>query len=424
MNADAFLETIRENPDDDGPRLVYADWLEERGDPRSEFIRVQCELSRVEQDGDVPDLQGLQQREEDLLNAHRKEWLGPLAKFEKEHSLTAVFHRGFVERINVDTDLLVGEFETIDQALPALRSAVLYNVVDNIEGLALCPLLGRLSDLGIADWIYYSETQMLANSRHLQELKSIWLWVREYGQAQEVGLALIDAPGLEEVTLLHLYDSTQAAEPPAEETRWRLRVADELNERVLADRGAIFHVASSSNLLFNVRSSSEVGYLAGKLADRQGIAVVDRDDYLHVVGFDREGKYLGRETRSLRRDLLPPESQGEHNERWSRVQAYLKRAFGFEPGEARVREFVDSRGLAVHQFPSMTWRYLFVESERDADSKFLPTLPRRVHEWIESRRCVLDWDGEHYLEADGSVTKLNRSEPGILDRGNITNGSA
>ena len=39
---DAFLQAIIENPDDDAPRLLYADWLEERGDPRGEFIRVQC----------------------------------------------------------------------------------------------------------------------------------------------------------------------------------------------------------------------------------------------------------------------------------------------------------------------------------------------------------------------------------------------
>ena len=31
---EAFLQAIRENPDDDAPRLIYADWLEERGDPR------------------------------------------------------------------------------------------------------------------------------------------------------------------------------------------------------------------------------------------------------------------------------------------------------------------------------------------------------------------------------------------------------
>jgi uncharacterized protein (TIGR02996 family) len=36
-----FLDAIRERPDDDAPRLVYADWLEENGDPdHARFIRL------------------------------------------------------------------------------------------------------------------------------------------------------------------------------------------------------------------------------------------------------------------------------------------------------------------------------------------------------------------------------------------------
>ena len=45
---DAFLRAIIENPDDDTPRLVYADWLDEHGQSdRADFIRVQCELARL-----------------------------------------------------------------------------------------------------------------------------------------------------------------------------------------------------------------------------------------------------------------------------------------------------------------------------------------------------------------------------------------
>ena len=41
-----LITEVLDNPDDDDPRLVYADWLDEQGDPRGEFIRVQCELHR------------------------------------------------------------------------------------------------------------------------------------------------------------------------------------------------------------------------------------------------------------------------------------------------------------------------------------------------------------------------------------------
>src|SRR5260370_37026404 len=48
IEGSTFLRAIDENPDDDGPRLVYADWLEEHGDTaRAEVIRVQCELARL-----------------------------------------------------------------------------------------------------------------------------------------------------------------------------------------------------------------------------------------------------------------------------------------------------------------------------------------------------------------------------------------
>lgn len=40
VERDAFLRTAQERPDDDAPRLVYADWLEEQGDPQAELIRV------------------------------------------------------------------------------------------------------------------------------------------------------------------------------------------------------------------------------------------------------------------------------------------------------------------------------------------------------------------------------------------------
>ena len=44
---EAFLAAVANAPADDAPRLVYADWLDERGDPRGEFIRLQFEIARL-----------------------------------------------------------------------------------------------------------------------------------------------------------------------------------------------------------------------------------------------------------------------------------------------------------------------------------------------------------------------------------------
>ncbi len=47
---EAFIEDIAEHPEDDTPRLVFADWLEDHGDEaRAEFIRVQCQLANLDE---------------------------------------------------------------------------------------------------------------------------------------------------------------------------------------------------------------------------------------------------------------------------------------------------------------------------------------------------------------------------------------
>jgi uncharacterized protein (TIGR02996 family) len=87
---DAFLRAILESPEDDTPRLVYADWLEEQGDPRGEFIRVQCLLARI-REGD-PQRRSLQRRERELLGEHGPKWQGPL----RHLAGPLQFRRGFL----------------------------------------------------------------------------------------------------------------------------------------------------------------------------------------------------------------------------------------------------------------------------------------------------------------------------------------
>src|SRR3954468_15073383 len=46
MREEDFLGAIQATPGDTALRLAYADWLEERGDPRHELVRV-CEAMRA-----------------------------------------------------------------------------------------------------------------------------------------------------------------------------------------------------------------------------------------------------------------------------------------------------------------------------------------------------------------------------------------
>jgi uncharacterized protein (TIGR02996 family) len=74
---EALEAALVENPDDVAAHSAYADYLQEQGDPRGEFIQVQLEL----EDESKPAAQRkkLQQREASLLKAHAEEWLGDLA---------------------------------------------------------------------------------------------------------------------------------------------------------------------------------------------------------------------------------------------------------------------------------------------------------------------------------------------------------
>lgn len=47
-----FVRAVLANPDDATTRLVYADWLDERGDARGEFLRLHAELAGLPPDGE------------------------------------------------------------------------------------------------------------------------------------------------------------------------------------------------------------------------------------------------------------------------------------------------------------------------------------------------------------------------------------
>ena len=71
---DALLYAISDEPHDDLPRFVYADWLEENGDPqRAEFIRVQCQLDALSPLD--PDRLPWEIRQAELLQVHVSGWL-------------------------------------------------------------------------------------------------------------------------------------------------------------------------------------------------------------------------------------------------------------------------------------------------------------------------------------------------------------
>ena len=69
---EALLQAICSDPDNVTLRLVYADWLEDQGDPRADFIRVQCQLAEMDEDDER--WAGLKEEELRLLNRHGAGW--------------------------------------------------------------------------------------------------------------------------------------------------------------------------------------------------------------------------------------------------------------------------------------------------------------------------------------------------------------
>lgn len=70
----ALLRAVKDAPDDDTPRLVLADLLEEQGDPRGEFVRIQCRLAQSP--GNDPSCAVLQKRQDELWQQHNGQWAG------------------------------------------------------------------------------------------------------------------------------------------------------------------------------------------------------------------------------------------------------------------------------------------------------------------------------------------------------------
>src|SRR5262245_45513469 len=99
----AFLSDIAEHPDDDAPRLIFADWLDDHGrSAQAEFIRVQCELART----DPGDPRAVELR----CRAHKLEtWYGKgfLDRHLRRGLRAWSFQRGMVEGISLDVATLV-----------------------------------------------------------------------------------------------------------------------------------------------------------------------------------------------------------------------------------------------------------------------------------------------------------------------------
>jgi uncharacterized protein (TIGR02996 family) len=194
-----FLRALCDDPDDPAVRLIFADWLDERGDPRGEFLRLSAELAAW-----VPDLKRravLQRRLRSWLSRHERLLLPP--------GLGALCHPsrdvGGLSRITLSQDRFVSR-PFAERGAEWLRAAwvrtvrVVSDDLD-VEALAEVPALAgvlglELVDAGLTD----ADVRRLLASPHLEGLLELNLCSNNLTGP---GLrALVDLPGF--ANLRHL----------------------------------------------------------------------------------------------------------------------------------------------------------------------------------------------------------------------------
>ena len=190
-DADALLRAIVRHPDDDTPRLVYADWLQENGrSEEGEFLRVQCRLASAEPDD--PEYPELVEREEEL-----RLWLGthvpgPRPTFPGGLSVEGgswwwpYTERGFPRFLEFDgyqkpgaraMRALASALERAFDTLPTRWLVVNDVTTAQLAALLKQPILAKVSQLTVhlaADGDEPDESaRLLAKCRHLRNLKGL-----------------------------------------------------------------------------------------------------------------------------------------------------------------------------------------------------------------------------------------------------------
>jgi uncharacterized protein (TIGR02996 family) len=197
--ARGFLEAIIAEPDDDTPRLICADWLEEHGDvARAEFIRVQIERARLPEWD--PRQVRLRLRESALLAQHGETWRGELPAI--EGVTWEGFRRGFVATATFATFTTLGTrasacwgaapVEAVSVRWP--HRGISPRTIAPIPGLRELSITGQLVDRG--------DVSLLAGLPLLSTLRA--LNVRNCNLGGEGFRRLVASPHLGRLTALRV----------------------------------------------------------------------------------------------------------------------------------------------------------------------------------------------------------------------------
>ena len=202
----AFLQAILDVPDDDAPRLIYADWLDDHGQSdRAEFIRIQCALAVP---ADRARQREYEMRELELLARCQEEWAAPVRDLVDGWT----FRRGFVGRVRADGQRFSAGPEAILRPAPVQEVQLFWGLLRPPERAQLlaracgCPDLLRLRSLDLAgNYLGSAGAEALAACEYLTGLTTLDLGQNHVGDR---GLkALASSPFLPNLTTLILSDN-------------------------------------------------------------------------------------------------------------------------------------------------------------------------------------------------------------------------
>lgn len=236
-----ILQELISNVDDLDSRMVYADWLDEQGDPRGEFIRVQCEL-HTRTDLSIADRAALTRREQTLLARHFSEWAAPLlsAGLSKD---AMHFRFGHIDEIHLGVQEFERLRDSVFQLAPLVRRIHLEGVELFVKGLVDWPGLDQVRQLsfGVADLANHQRKAIVQLVQALPDLRSIGCnqmqlgadFIRAMGRSDVGfrGLIAIDveSTGLEDVDVRRFLKNERLAR----RLRWLNLGFNELTDAVI-----------------------------------------------------------------------------------------------------------------------------------------------------------------------------------------------
>jgi uncharacterized protein (TIGR02996 family) len=154
----ALLAAVLADPADDTPRLIFADYLDETGDPadaaRAAFVRAEVAAEGLPPGS--PDRVRLESEAARLFNAHGEVWKRDLLAGADRPDVRAFYRRGFIEDVELSIQAFVAHAAELFAAVPVttLRLTLPYSSdpVPPLSVFGMRPELARITTLQLGPY--------------------------------------------------------------------------------------------------------------------------------------------------------------------------------------------------------------------------------------------------------------------------------